>query len=199
MDSSNSSSSLVVGVCNAPSSNNTAENWKLDEDFRTSGVIMGVIYSIFLVVGLPWNILVLIAIIKDKLYVQPTVILLLNLVIADLLMMTIIPFFVVTGVAGEFIFGSDDFTRCQVCRILPFFVRIFLETSLITMTLMSIDRLLYLFKPLWYERRVKAKWVVLLVLLDWVASIISAGIHFSLLQIGMFRPPLLSCDWQFTH
>ena len=39
----------------------TKNFWKLDEDFRAGGIVLSVFFSILLVVGLPWNIMVSLA------------------------------------------------------------------------------------------------------------------------------------------
>ena len=185
-----------LGVCNDPSVNSTDEvRWKLDEDFRAGGIVLSVFFSILLVVGLPWNIMVVITIIKEKLYVQPTIVLLLSLAIADILELLMLPFSIIIGGAGEYIFGTNDHTRCQVCKVLLLLTGIFLMETLCTITAMSVDRLIYIRKPLQYERLVNARWMFFIVLIIWILSIIHSSIKFAVFRIPIFHPLFLLCDW----
>ena len=105
---------------------------------------------IFLI-SVPWNLFVIVAIIVKKLYSQPVILPLLNLAITSLVLSVIVmPLNIVSGIAGEFIFGESDAVRCGVCRlgialiILPW-------VSIHTLSLMSIDRFLYIQKPMRYS------------------------------------------------
>lgn len=192
--------SSAMKFCSEPSFNSTNESfWSIHKDFnQAGGIVIGVVFSIFLVVGLPWNVLMVVTIIKEKLYKQPTIVLLLNLAVADFLMLILIPFFIVPGMAGEYIFGSDDYTRCQVCRAQSFLDKIFLIASLLTITALSIDRFIFIYKPLVYERCVKVKWMLLVILGIWLLSIIISSIYFGIYKFGIFIPAQLSCSWHIT-
>ena len=124
---------------------------------RASGLVTAVFLLLFLVIGLPWNLLVVVTIVKQKLYTQPTIILLLNLVIIDLvLLLGDMPLLVITGFYGEYVFGGSDRIRCMSCEtgVIPL---IFGLNSIFTIALMSLDRFLFIYKPLHYERYV-TKW-----------------------------------------
>ena len=101
------------------------------------------------------------------------IILLLNLTIIDILFLLFsTPASIAVGYAGEFIIlGSSDFWHCQMCSF-KFFRSIFLYISLFTITLMSADRFLYIYKPLQYERIVSTKGIVIsIVVLDYLHCI----------------------------
>ena len=66
-------------------SNVTSELWVLPD--KTSGLVTAIFLLLILAVGLPWNFLVTVIIMKERLYKQPTIVLLLNLVITDLLLL----------------------------------------------------------------------------------------------------------------
>ncbi len=83
--------------------------WSLQGDVRTGGLVTAVFEIIFILLGLPWNVLVLVAIIKERLYHQPTIILLMNLIISDIVVLAaVLPFSIITGLAGEYTMISQD-------------------------------------------------------------------------------------------
>ena len=135
---------------------------------------IAVILSLFLLLGLPWNLFVVCAIIKKCLYSQPIIMLMLNLLLYILVML----FNIISGIAGEYVFGETDLVRCRVCQtgvaliILPF-------VSVHTLCLMSIDRFIYLKRPLRYAEIVTPRRTL--------AAIISAW----LLCIAISIPPLV--------
>ena len=87
--------------------------WSLDGDENTHWLVIAVYLVFCELLCLPWNILVLVTAIKQKLRRQPNIILLVNLIVTDLFIFTI-PHTVqmTTGFVGEFILGSSDETRC---------------------------------------------------------------------------------------
>ncbi len=149
----------------------TPFEWDLAEfegDLVLNSRIVGTIMILFFLIGVPWNILVLISIVKTRLYSQPSSILLLSLAITDLLVcLLIMPFNIITGIAGEFIFGNNDYVRCQVCQ-LGFLITFLVFLSLFTVTLISIDRLIYLLSPFKYKSIVTTKRVLLALSLVWL-------------------------------
>ncbi len=102
--------------------------------------------------GLPLNVLLLVAIVKEHLYRQPTIILLMNLAISDLLVLiTVIPVDITVGIAGEYILGRTDAQRCLACYL--GLVDIFISVvSIYTVSMMSFDRFIFIYKPLRYSK-----------------------------------------------
>ena len=145
-------SNISINVCSNPSSNNVTEGfWKLSS-LRINGQLTASFVFIFMVVGLPWNIMVVITAIKKKLYHQPTIMLLLNLVVSDILTILIYyPFVIVTGFGGEYIVGSTDMIRCRTCKFALFMAIVIFMDSLFIIALISFDRFLFIYKPLHYE------------------------------------------------
>ena len=135
----------------ASSSNITQEYWSLEEEQITYGLVIAVYLVFCELLGLPWNILVLVTIIKEKLWRQPNIILLVNLIISDLFILLFpTPLLIITVFAGEFIVGSSDEMRCQLCALnLSQFVAY--ANSIITVAMMSLDRFFYIYTPLKYE------------------------------------------------
>ena len=142
---------------------------------RASGLVIGVFLLLFLLIGLPWNLLVIVTIVKQKLYTQPTIILLLNLVITDLVLLVFhLPLVMVTGFSGEYILGGSDRIRCSVCKTGFVTLIIFTFNSIFTISLMSLDRFLFIYKPLHYERYI-TKWrtVVAIAVAGLIAAVLS--------------------------
>ena len=159
--------------------------WEL-EGCASNGVITAFFLMVITAMGLPWNILVIITIIKEKLYRQPSITLLLNLALADLYLL-LFPMLLVmiTGFSGEFIFGSSHRVRCYACHFITVDLISQLYNCLFIVAAMSVDRLLYIYKPMQYERLAKPKvmWVVVMAM-----GLISLAIGFGVLTSGMQGP-----------
>ena len=186
-----------LSVCaNASDSNVTSDLWLVQD--RTSGLVTAVFLLLFLVIGLPWNLLVIVTIVKQKLYTQPTIILLLSLVITDLVLLVfVIPVIIVTGIAGEYIFGDSDNVRCKTC-ITGSMGHAFSLMSVYNITLMSCDRFLFIYRPMKYERWVTScRTVVVIMVACFFLILVSMT---PLLGFGnvIFYPPLVSCIFDMT-
>jgi hypothetical protein len=168
-------------VCTDPSDSNvTSELWLVDD--KASGIVMAVFLLLILVVGLPWNLLVVAIIVKQRLYTQPTIILLLSLVITDLILLVFhLPLVIIAGFYGEYLFGNSDRVRCSVCRTGCILV-LFSLNSIFTISLMSIDRFLFIHKPMHYERYVTMWRTIAVVGVAWliaaVVAILPAAVGF---------------------
>ena len=153
---------------NASYRNVTRDIWTVEN--KTSGLVAAVFLLLFLVIGLPWNLLVLVTIVKERLYTQPTVILLLSLLLTDLVSLLFThPLFIVTGFQGEYMLGRSDQVRCSTCKLGVIFVH-FILNSIFTISLMSLDRFLFIYKPLHYDRYV-TKWrTVAAIAVTWIIA-----------------------------
>ncbi len=180
---------------NASSDLLTNEYWTIpDEVDIVDGYLTASLLLVFIVMGLPWNGLVLVTIIKEKLYQQPSIIFLLNLVVTDIaFLVLLLPFLIVTGFAGEFVFGSSDLTRCQICPV-GFLSLSLLYNSLFTIGMMSLDRFFYIYKPMQYDRIISKRWIILPILVAWIFSI-AIGVTSRLLEYrdASFLPVFLAC------
>ena len=153
----------------------TNEYWdqaSINHDFKVASIVLATIVLIFLIIGLPSNMILIISIIKHlKL---PTYILLLNLAIADVLVCAMfMPFPIVSGYAGGFIFGNSDKVRCQVCQLGIIYTGLSIA-SLNILALISIDRLLYIKFPLRYHSYVTPKRTIFSAILAWLFSSVQA-------------------------
>ncbi len=153
--------------CSIASINSTTDYfWVL---YRPNyGIATGLILLFYLLIGVPSNFLVGAIMLWKKLHKQPTHILLLNLILCDIvLLLTIMPQGMVTGFAGEFIFGGSDHTRCQFCHTGVIFTW-FSIMSLCTIALMSVDRFLFIYRPLHYEKSFTPLKTIIILIFVWV-------------------------------
>ena len=71
-----------------------------------------------LLFGTPLNLFVILTVLCKKLYKVAAVIPMLNLAISNVLVcLLVLPFVIVSGYSTEFIFGSSDYVRCEVCSL----------------------------------------------------------------------------------
>ena len=108
--------SSLLNVCNDPSSSNiTLSYWRIVHG--GGGRVEAALTLLFIAVGLPWNILVVITILKQKLYKRPSNLILLNLAITDILLLLFtVPIYAATGITSEYFnLGKSDKVRCEFC------------------------------------------------------------------------------------
>ena len=144
--------------------------WTLnfDSEVRTDSFATAVLVSLIFLIGVPWNLFVIVTIVKKKLYSHPTIMLLLNLTITNLLLcLLVMPFIIITGFSGEYLFGDTDAVRCRVCQ--TGFLMFFLSwVSIYTLSLMSVDRFVYLKKPLKYSTLITPRRMLIALIITWV-------------------------------
>lgn len=164
----------VVYSCydnNFSNSSITPEFWEISDKERSAALCTALFTLFFIVVGLPSNALIVISILIQRLYKEPTLILLLNLAIADFLVCALVmPFTVVSGLSGGFALGDSDADKCKWCRMGVLFVALCLF-SLHVLALVSLDRFIFVKFPMKYHRTVTVRRTVLCVLLLWTVCI----------------------------
>ena len=139
-----------------------------------------ILLFLFFIIGLPWNALVIGIILKKKLlFTQPSVMLMLNLAISNFLTCILaMPFLLVVTLlanSNRDRFMADDFMIFnKICQASFLYVW-FQLVSIFTVAMMSLDRVIYLKKPLTYEEIVTLLTAILVV---WIVS------------IGVSLPPL---------
>jgi hypothetical protein len=179
----------------------TDEAWSSSElgtEYRINGIILAVTLTIFLIIGTSLNLTVIISIVRKKLHLQPTFLLLLSLSITDVLFcVTVMPFNVVTGFAGEFLFGSSDVVRCRVCKVGAMLSFLSL-LSLHSVALIAVDRLLFIKRPLRYHKIVTVPRILSAMLVVWSVCILMSILPF--LGIGEinYSHALFHCTLDFT-
>ena len=187
-----------ISLCANASRNNVTDTaWRLEGENRASGLVSAVFLILLLLIGLPWNLLVIVTIVKERLYKQPTTILLLNLALSDILMLLlIIPLNTVTGFTGEFLYGNSDHVRCGVCQSHNFFSGIFFDSTLASIVMLSLDRFMFIYKPLRYNKIITATRITLAVIFLWTVSIAVRLVSILALEKPTFSPQLLTCVWR---
>ena len=175
----------------------TSKYWdtaSISPELKITSIVMATILLLFLIIGLPSNVILIISIICKHLK-QPTHILLLNLAISDVLVCIIfIPFGIVSGYAGGFVLGSNDRLRCQVCQFNGLIFSAATIASLNTLGLISIDRFVYFKYPLSYHRYVTATKTVFVILLVWLFSAVQSILP--LFGFGAIRYSYSTCSCQ---
>ena len=128
--------------------------------------------SLLFIVGVTWNFALILIIFKKRLYHNPSVLLLLNIVSTDLMLcLLVMPFSIISGFAGEYIFGNSDYARCQVCKF-NFIVILLIIEGILTLLLSTIDRLIYLKKPLRYHSLITTKRIIIAIPITWIGGLI---------------------------
>lgn len=141
-------------------------------DTVANGYAIAAVMILYLLVGFPWNSLVLAIILKRRLFTQPAVMLLLNLFVSNFLIyIFVMPSNIVTGIAGEYVFGRSDRVRCRVCQTGVAIV-LFPLVSMHTLSLMAVDRWVYLKKPLTYSLLVTPRRMLAAIAGIWVLSVV---------------------------
>ena len=145
-----------------------------------NGYFCASVTLLYILLGTPWNSVVILVILFKRLWLSsPSVILLLNLVVSNFLVcVTVFPFIVVTGFSEEFLFGETDAVRCGFCWLGVLNIT-FPIVSLYALSLLAVDRLIYVKKPLAYSSIVTLKRALLANVIVWV------------LGIGVSIPPFL--------
>ncbi len=191
-------------ICSNPSENIiTSEEWTVPEDQKTYGKITAGFVLCYLILGLPWNALVVITIVWKRLFEQPTILLLLNFVLNDIIMLLYpVPVIATTGILSNYNMGESDSIRCTVCQtgLIPI---ILMMNSLFTIALMTIDRFLYIYKPFLYEEKAKKKSTmiaILVLLLTTFCLCLTIGLLSLVPPAKMhFQPILLNCALNFNN
>ena len=167
----------MMALCQGLSNTSITRNWSFpdpEDDSSPSVRITTLIFLIlFVVIAMPCSILVIGNVVKNRLFKQPTIVLYLNLLITTMLLciIHIIPFPIVTSIAGEFIYGNTDFIRCIVCSIDgAILVCLFIAIAW-SVVLISLDRLIYLCKPLSYPSIVTIKRIGVAISFVWIHSV----------------------------
>ena len=102
---------------------------------------------LFFIVGLPWNALVVGIILKKKLFIRPSLMLMLNLAVTNFLVcLLVMPFPILFGIIANLREDADKMCQAGVLLVmLP-------SLSIHTVAIMSIDRFIYLKNPTTYKQ-----------------------------------------------
>ncbi len=154
---------------------------------------------LFFLVGLPSNLLIIVSIIWQRLYKQPTYVLLLNLAIVDLLLCAVsMPAIVIVGFARALIFGRTDIVKCQLCQTQTVIHTLLINLTVFLLGAISVDRLIFMKWAIKYHTIVSAKHYVITCIGLWLYSSMVAV--FPLFGIGdvVFRNELSACTLKYV-
>ena len=167
---------MIMERCLKFNNTDITRNWSYpdpsDHNASSVRIMMSVFLTFFGVIAILCNVLVIGIIIKKRLFKQPTILLFLNLLITNLFFcIAHLPFAIVTSTAGEFIFGSTDSIRCIVCYVDGvIFISLSIEIGW-NIVLISVDRFVYLYKPLRYSDIITVKRTMVAIILTLVHTI----------------------------
>lgn len=134
------------------------------------------VIGIFFVVAFCWNLFILASFIfKYHLLKEPGNIFLFNLALVDFLI-TISNMLIslVSESAREFVFGSTDVLRCNLCDAFGFFLIFLIAVSLHTLAALSVDRFILLAWPLKYKSIVSKRVAVIVLCVIWLICVLIA-------------------------
>ena len=171
--------------------------WKIrveSSSHQPSITALAVIQVLYIVIGVPWNAIVISVILFKRLYKDPTYLFLFNMVLADMLALMILSFNVASAFPMEFLIGDSDYVRCQVCHTIVVATLVLTNCSLFSLACLSLDRLVYIRWPFVYPKIITIKSAVATLAVTWVICIIiSLPPVFGFGEIK-FANPLGSCS-----
>ena len=133
--------------------------WRITENKQIGAGIAGGLVLLFFIVGLVWNLFIIITyVVRHQLLREPANVFLFNVAIVDLVVcLTTMIFTFVTAFGNEFLFGNTDVILCAMCGVSGFFLTITVLSSLHLLSALSVDRFLHLWKPLHYSKIMNPK------------------------------------------
>ena len=149
--------------------------WMLFSDIQPGSIPIALIQIIFFLVGFTWNLFIVITyIVKHRLLKEPANLFIFYLAFIDLLTCALLlPINFIAVAANDYIFGSNDVTRCHVCFANGFLVSFLILISLHVLACLSFDRFLLLSFPLWFKKISTWKAVAILIAVTVLCLIIS--------------------------
>ena len=125
---------------------------------------------------------------------EPSVMFLTNFVLVNLLLTVVfMPSIIVTAATGEWVFGRTPEEKNGTCQLVGFVFYYSGFLTLLTLAVISVDRFLFIVKPLIHKRFMKT-WVALIILICvWILScLINIPPYFGLGEY-VFLPAIASC------
>ena len=172
----NTSNFSCLDVDSLSHSSITEEAWSLSEQERGSAGLYTIAAFLVLctVIGILLNGAVLVVLIYSKFWRLPSTFLLFNLVLVDLLSCIFIMIFLAVPelMGGVYSFGASDYERCQSCQAGVVIVVWLIFTSMHIIALMSLDRLVYIKKPLQYEKWITVPRLAVALVILWIFCLI---------------------------
>ena len=119
---------------------------------------------------------------------QPSTIFLTSLLLADLVLVAVMPFGVISTAYGEWIFGQSVEEKYQVCQFAAFIFWYGALLIAVTLTVISLDRFLFIVKPLFYRRHIYMKPKIAIIVVVIIVWIVCAILNTTpLYELGRFQ------------
>ncbi|KFU94751.1 G-protein coupled receptor 1, partial [Chaetura pelagica] len=126
--------------------------------------VVCIILSLSFIIGTPGNCIVIWTVCRKMKQVSPSVLLILNLAIADVLVLITLPIWIYSF-ADSWVFGVI------FCKILVFIIYCSMYASIFLITALSLERLMAVFYPLTIQRYKTKERISLVMLLIWFLSV----------------------------
>ena len=153
----------------------TEEIWTIESSGKShdnSITALAAVQIAIVLVGVPWNIFVLAVVLIKRRYKDPSYVLLINLVVANLLACVfVLPFNIYSALHRGFYIGKSDYARCRVCQNVAITITSLVLVSIFTLAAMSVDRLVFIKLPHKYINFVTIKKAVAVTVLIWIAGV----------------------------
>ena len=145
-------------------------NFTLNEELN--GPLIAVLFSVEAIVALLANLFVLLVTLYNyQVLKQPAVIFLTNVVIGNFMMIVLYMFpIIITAVTGEWIFGEIVEQKKGTCQLFGFIFMTNVFLTLQTVSVISMDRFLYIVKPLIHKRFITTRVAVIVCFCMWILS-----------------------------
>ena len=142
--------------------------WKLRENTLVSEA-MAFFYLLFFLIAFFWNLFILIMMcVRRKIFKEAAHVFLANLVLLDFLVAVFVMSFpIISSIQGEWILGTNDFSRCYMCHVTGFFVTFLVDMSVHVLAVLSVDRVLHLAWPLKYKTYMTRVKAIIIVVVIW--------------------------------
>ena len=148
-------------------------NFTLSADIN--GPLLSAVIALIMVTAFVANLFVIcITLCFTKSWKQPSTIFLTSLLLADLVLVAVMPFAVISTAYDEWIFGQSVEEKYQVCQFAAFIFWYSILLITVTLTVISLDRFLFIVKPLFYRRHIymKPQIAVAVVIIVWIVCAI---------------------------
>ena len=140
-----------------------------------NGPLLSAVIALIMVTAFVANLFVIcITFCYTKSWKQPSTIYLTSLLLADLVLVTVMPFGVISNAYGEWIFGQSVEEKYGVCQFAAYMLWYSGLLMTVTLSAISLDRFLFIVKPLFYRRYIymKPQIAVTVVIIIWIVCAI---------------------------
>ena len=142
-------------------------NFTLSEDIN--GPVLSAFYALVMVTGFVANLFVIIVTFcHPKSLKKPSTIFLTSLLLADLLVVFVMPFSVISTASGGWIFGQSIAEKYGVCKFSGFMFWCGILLVPVTLTIVSFDRCLSIVKPFMHKQYMKPHTAVIIIVIAWI-------------------------------